>query len=116
MQHDLLESVVARFTDDQGAEKRLTGFFRINRERFKAISPDLLATMFGNDEFDLCFVHLASLANIDRLAERAQAGDRLVQMAVDQLELENQCDCPRRYAGDHRAGDRALYCGRCART
>ena len=73
VQHDLLESVVASFTDDQGAEKRLTGFYRINRDRLKAIDPELLATMFGNDELELCFIHLASLANIDRLAERKTA-------------------------------------------
>lgn len=68
--HNLLESVVASFTDETGAEKRLTGFFRINRDRLKAIDPALLAQMFSNDELELCFIHLASLANIDRLAER----------------------------------------------
>jgi hypothetical protein len=71
--HNLLESVVASFTDETGAQKRLTGFFRINRDRLKAIDPDLLAQMFANDELELCFIHLASLANIDRLAGRAAA-------------------------------------------
>lgn len=69
----LLESVVASFTDDEGNEKRLTGFFRINRDRLKAIDPATLAAMFANDELELCFIHLSSLANIDRLAERKAA-------------------------------------------
>jgi hypothetical protein len=67
--NDLLESVVASFQDVDGNDKRLTGFFRINRDKLKAIQPDLLATLFATDELELCFVHLASLANIDRLAQ-----------------------------------------------
>lgn len=71
--NDLLESVVANFKDVDGNDKRLTGFFRINRDKLKAISPDLLATLFATDELELCFVHLASLANIDRLAAQPAA-------------------------------------------
>lgn len=66
--NDLLESVVASFRDTEGNEKRLTGFYRINRDKLKAIGPELLATLFATDELELCFVHLASLSNIDRLA------------------------------------------------
>lgn len=69
----LLESVVATFLDANGEERRLSGFFRINRDRLKAIDGATLAAMFANDELELCFTHLASLANIDRLSDRAAA-------------------------------------------
>lgn len=65
----LLEAVVATFLDAEGQERRLTGFFRINRDRLKAIDAATLAAMFANDELELCFTHLASLGNIDRLSK-----------------------------------------------
>lgn len=67
----LLEAVVATFRSATGEERRLSGFFRINRDRLKAIDPATLAAMFANDELELCFTHLASLANIERLVEGA---------------------------------------------
>jgi hypothetical protein len=83
--NDLLESVVASFTDGDGNGKRLAGFFRINRNKLKAIQPDLLATLFATDELELCFVHLASLANIDRLAQTVrQTVAQTVAQTVEQ--------------------------------
>lgn len=68
---ELLEAAVASFTDESGEERRLTGFFRINRAKLKVIKSETLSLMFSNDELELCFTHLASLVHIDRLSRPA---------------------------------------------
>lgn len=52
------------------ATKGLAGFFRINRERLKAIPREALAEMFDTDELELCFIHLQSLSNVEGLSRR----------------------------------------------
>jgi hypothetical protein len=37
----------------------------------KAVSESDLRTMFGNDELELCYLHLQSLQNIDKLSLRS---------------------------------------------
>ncbi|WP_425073763.1 SapC family protein [Sagittula sp. S175] len=66
---DLLEPAALSVRDGE-VTKGLAGFFRINRERLKAIPREALAEMFDTDELELCFVHLQSLANVDGLSRR----------------------------------------------
>jgi len=68
---DLLEPAQARFTTADGRAGTLNGFTTINRDRLKAIPEAALKEMFATDELELCFVHLHSLQNITRLADKA---------------------------------------------
>ena len=70
---DLLEPAQARFTTPDGRAGTLNGFTTINRERLKAIPEEALKEMFATDELELCFVHLHSLQNISRLADKSPA-------------------------------------------
>lgn len=70
---DLLEPAQARFTTADGRAGTLNGFTTINRDRLKAIPEEALKEMFATDELELCFVHLHSLQNITRLADKAPA-------------------------------------------
>lgn len=66
---NLLEPAALSVRDADPA-KGLTGFFRINRERLKAIPSETLAEMFDTDELELCFIHLQSLSNVEGLSRR----------------------------------------------
>lgn len=74
----LLEPAVANFTGDDAKPRRLSGFFRINRERLKEIDDETMSQMFHNDELELCYVHLHSFSNIEtlsgKIAENAARG------------------------------------------
>ncbi|AGI69723.1 putative SapC family protein [Octadecabacter antarcticus 307] len=69
----LLEPAVANFMGDASQPRRLSGFFRINREKLKAIAPETLTMMFNNDELELCYVHLQSFNNVDMLGLKSAA-------------------------------------------
>lgn len=68
---NLLEPAQARFTTADGRTGTLGGFLTIVRDRLKAISDADLKEMFTTDELELCFVHLHSLQNINRLGTKA---------------------------------------------
>lgn len=67
----LLEPAQARFTAPSGRAGTLNGFMTINRDRLKAIPEAALKEMFATDELELCFIHLHSLQNINRLGNKA---------------------------------------------
>jgi hypothetical protein len=67
----LLEDAQARFTTAEGRSGTLGGFQTIVRDRLKAIPEAELKEMFTTDELELCFVHLHSLQNINRLGSKA---------------------------------------------
>jgi hypothetical protein len=69
----LLEPAIASFVADDGQARRLSGFFRINREKLKALDTDVLRDMFDKDELELCFVHLQSLSNISKVGVKSVA-------------------------------------------
>jgi hypothetical protein len=69
----LLEPAVASYMGDDGQAKRLSGFFRISREKLKELSTDDLRDMFDKDELELCFVHLRSLGNISKIGIQSGA-------------------------------------------
>ncbi|OCX64517.1 multidrug transporter [Thioclava sp. SK-1] len=73
LQLDVLEPAVANFTGDDSQPRRLSGFFRISREKLKKISPEVLGQMFHNDELELCYVHLQSFNNIETLGIKLAA-------------------------------------------
>lgn len=70
----LLEPAVANFTGDDSKPRRLSGFYRIAREKLKAIAPETLTQMFQNDELELCYVHLQSFNNIQTLGTKVAEG------------------------------------------
>lgn len=79
---DLLEPAVANFTDETSQPRRLSGFFRINRDKLKEISPETLSMMFNNYELELCFAHLQSFNNVETLGLKLAlnaAADKPVQ-------------------------------------
>jgi hypothetical protein len=55
--------------------RRIGGIQKISRERLKRIPEDSLRQMFATDELELCYLHLHSLANLDRLRDRAATLD-----------------------------------------
>ncbi|MEN8838706.1 MAG: SapC family protein [Celeribacter marinus] len=78
----LLEPAVANFTGDDSQPRRLSGFFRIDRAKLKAIEPDVLTEMFNNDELELCYTHLQSFNNIQTLGIKVaenSAKDQAIQ-------------------------------------
>lgn len=66
----LLETAQARFTTADGRTGTLGGFMTIVRDRLKAISDADLKEMFTTDELEMCFAHLHSLQNVNRLGSR----------------------------------------------
>ena len=70
-EHDLLRPMEAQFTLPSGERRSLTGFKTVDREKLKALDPDVLATMLRTDELECTFLHLASLRHFASVAERS---------------------------------------------
>lgn len=70
MRLDLLEDANARFTTSDGRVGTLGGFQTIVRDRMTAIPEMELKEMFSTDELELCFAHLHSLKNVNRLGAK----------------------------------------------
>jgi hypothetical protein len=70
---DVLEPTEARVTLPDGTAKALTGFQVISRDRLKALAPEQLAELVGNDGMELVYLHLQSMANFEGLARRLPA-------------------------------------------
>jgi hypothetical protein len=68
----VLDPMQARFAAPDGTTRSLSGFFTINRDRFKALPQAALRAMFDTDELELCYLHLQSLHNIHKLTQRAK--------------------------------------------
>lgn len=73
MKLGLLEPAQARFTTAEGKTGNLGGFLTIVRDRLKAIPESELREMFATDELELCYAHLHSLQNINRLGSQMQS-------------------------------------------
>lgn len=67
---NLLDPAQAQFTTADGRTGTLGGFKTIVRDRLKAISDKDLKEMFSTDELELCYAHLHSLQNINRLGSK----------------------------------------------
>ena len=78
----LLEPAMITVRDDATEPTRMSGFFRINRDRLKSIPREELEQMFDTDELELCYLHLQSLSNVETLSARRGAPspvDRVMQ-------------------------------------
>lgn len=87
---DLLEPAQARFAVPGQPARSMSGFRAIRRERLRQLPQNELAEMFANDDLELCFHHLVSLGNVEKLiqalsADNADAGaeERPAEVAVD---------------------------------
>jgi SapC len=69
----LLEPVEARVPLPKDPGRRLTGFKIVNRDKLKALSGDVLASMIKTDELELIYLHLFSLRNLDSLHQKMAA-------------------------------------------
>ena len=67
---NLLEPMHAQVTQESGQSLSLGGFMAVNRDRLKALPPEMLAELAKSDELELIYTHLHSLRNFDRLREK----------------------------------------------
>ena len=92
----LLEPAQARFTTADGRTGNLGGFLTIVRDRLKAIPAEDLQEMFATDELELCYAHLHSLQNVNRLGSRMQSKPtglaEPMEIAVSETESEGVVD------------------------
>lgn len=65
---DLLEPATARISAPDGQSRALTGFSIISRQRLAALSDAEVSAMYRDGSMEACFLHLASLRNMDRLS------------------------------------------------
>jgi hypothetical protein len=69
---DLLQPMQAQFTFAGGEQRALSGFMVVDREKLKALAPDVVADMLAKDELECTFLHLASLRHFQDMLERVQ--------------------------------------------
>jgi hypothetical protein len=74
-ENNLLEEAHAHFNLVDGKSASLSGFFRINREKLKALPSETLTQMLQSDELELCYAHLFSLGNLTSMAQKNGASD-----------------------------------------
>ena len=88
----LLETAQARFTTADGRTGTLGGFMTIVRERLMAIPEADLKEMFATDELEMCFAHLHSLQNVNRLGSKiptkAEGLAEPMEIATDEAQTE----------------------------
>ncbi len=66
----LLAPMRADFHVKGGAKSSLAGFNAIDRAKLKALPKDTLVELLKTDELELIYLHLASLSNFKKLADR----------------------------------------------
>jgi hypothetical protein len=66
----LLDQVEVKTPLPNDPERKLNGFLVVNRDKLKALKADTLESMMKSDELELVFMHMLSLRNIGRVAER----------------------------------------------
>jgi hypothetical protein len=67
---DLLEPMQAKFNLSSGAEKSLTGFMAVSREKLKQLDPEKLSELARTDELELTYAHLNSMNNFTAVLDR----------------------------------------------
>lgn len=68
----LVDPMQAKVTLNSGESYALSGFFAVTREKLKALDADQVKSLMDKDYLDLVYLHMHSLANIDRLMELEQ--------------------------------------------
>ena len=66
----LLENMNVQIKLADGRQHAMTGFQTISRDRLKALPAEAVKTLFDSDGLELIYLHLASLANMNNLADR----------------------------------------------
>jgi hypothetical protein len=72
-EHDLLKPMQAQFTLPSGERRSMTGFSTVDRDRLKALDPEVLRRMLKTDELECVFLHLASVRHFGAIADRSAA-------------------------------------------
>ncbi len=85
---DLLEPMTARIGHPKTQPISLTGFQGIRRETRYVLPTQALQDMSRTGELELAYVHLQSLANFQRMAERMKDPDESFDPSV---RLETEC-------------------------
>lgn len=71
--HGLLESFAFDITLDDGATRRLAGFYTIHEERLRALTGDALDRLYRDGHVEAAFMAMASLARFVDLIARMNA-------------------------------------------
>lgn len=69
-EYNLLEQAYVQLSLPSGKQQSLSGFMRVNRERLKSLTDEQILTLARADELELVYLHLHSLQNLARIAER----------------------------------------------
>lgn len=67
---NLLEPMTAKFTNAGSETINLTGFMAVNRDKLKQLDGEQFRELAKTDELELIYVHIQSLANFARIAEK----------------------------------------------
>ena len=67
---DLLSPMQARVRTRTGDDLTFSGFYAVNRDRLQQLTGDQLADLMAEGQLELIFLHLQSLRNLGKLAER----------------------------------------------
>ena len=75
VERKLLEPMQAQANLGSGEKLSLGGFMAVNRDRVKALAPEVLAELAKTDELELLYLHLHSMRNFSNMAGRlAESG------------------------------------------
>ena len=67
---DLLQPMTAKVNIANEGPRTITGFQGVDRNKLRALSPDVLASLAQNDWLELIYVHLHSIRNFGLTIER----------------------------------------------
>ena len=76
---DLLEPMGAQFTTPAGEKRTVTGFQAVNREKLKALEPEVFASLAKTDELELIYVHLQSMRNFTKMLEKVSGSSQVME-------------------------------------
>ena len=70
---EVLEDIQAQVSLTTGEQISLGGVAAVNRDRLRALAPDVLHELAQDDWLELIYIHLVSLANFSSLMDRFAA-------------------------------------------
>lgn len=70
---DLLKPMTATVKTADGSTRNVTGFLGVDRDKLKALAPETLAELAGNDWLELIYVHLHSIRSFGLTMDRIMA-------------------------------------------
>jgi len=78
---EILEPLTAQLKPEQGETVSLTGFYGVNREKMKNLSPEVLKELADGDGLELLYIHLLSMNNFNLLLEKIKNEQVVTQSA-----------------------------------